>query len=369
MTLAPGENEGAPGTPAPTVAVIGAGLAGLACAGRLAEAGLRSVVFEKSRGPSGRAATRRVPATPDAMPDAPSLAFDHGAQYFTARDPAFVQAVEGWAREGLVAEWTGVVGTLASGVLGPARDADRPVRRWVGVPGMNAVGRALARGLDVRPGVRVAAVRAAGPQWALVDADGSALGTFDRVVVAVPAPQAVPLLDAVPALGARAAAARLTPCWSAMVALAEPLGLDVAGTFVNPAPGAGAAPDAAPALSWIARDSTKPGRALPPGVAETWVLHATATWSAAHLEREPAEVAPMLLDALVRESGRAAAPRVVHLAAHRWRFALPDPPLDEPCLWDDARGIGACGDWCGGPRVEGAWRSGRALAERMLADA
>ncbi len=62
-------------------------------------------------------------------------------------------------------------------------------------------------------------------------------------------------------------------------------------------------------------------------------------------------------------------PAVVWSRAHRWLYSLADNPLDTDCLWDADLGIGACGDWCRGARIEGAWLSGEALAGRILADA
>jgi predicted NAD/FAD-dependent oxidoreductase len=56
----------------------------------------------------------------------------------------------------------------------------------------------------------------------------------------------------------------------------------------------------------------------------------------------------------------------IHLDAHRWRFALPLEPLPDPCLFDAGRRLAACGDWCGGPRIEGGFLSGRAAADQML---
>lgn len=77
--------------PPRTVAVVGAGIAGLTASRALRDHGLSVTVFEKSRGPSGRMSTRRV--------DGGRVQFDHGAQYFTARDPAFRRQVEGWVHD------------------------------------------------------------------------------------------------------------------------------------------------------------------------------------------------------------------------------------------------------------------------------
>jgi predicted NAD/FAD-dependent oxidoreductase len=113
----------------------------------------------------------------------------------------------------------------------------------------------------------------------------------------------------------------------------------------------------------VARDGAKPGREVAAG-ADTWVLHAGPAWSAANLERAPADVAPELLAAF-REAAGVALPPHAFLAARRWRYATPDPSLAEPFLLDADLGVGACGDWCGGPRVEGAYLSGRALAASL----
>jgi hypothetical protein len=56
-----------------------------------------------------------------------------------------------------------------------------------------------------------------------------------------------------------------------------------------------------------------------------------------------------------------------YVVAHRWRYALPTQPLPDRCLFDGDSNMGACGDWCSGPRVEGAFLSGAALAEGLLA--
>jgi predicted NAD/FAD-dependent oxidoreductase len=215
---------------------------------------------------------------------------------------------------------------------------------------MSALARHLAEGLQIRSQVRVAAATDTGDAWRLTAEDGTALGEFDVTLVTVPAPQAEPLLAGHLELARAAGRARLRPCWAVLVAYDQPLDVPLDGAFVEH-----------PVLSWAARNSSKPGR--PAG--EAWVLHAAAEWSEAHLEDNRQEVTSELLYAFGAALGREL-PTPTYADAHRWRYALPDPPLKEPCFFDEATGLGVGGDWCGGPRIEGAFLSGAALAERVL---
>ena len=142
-------SETSGGTP-PRVAVVGAGISGLTAASHLARGGCAVTVYETGRGPGGRTSTRR------AGPDGAGWQFDHGAQYFAAKDPAFRAIVEDWRAEGLVAEWTGVFGTLdATTGTFVREDGSETKERWVGTPSMNAVAKGLAR----RPGISLVTSR------------------------------------------------------------------------------------------------------------------------------------------------------------------------------------------------------------------
>jgi predicted NAD/FAD-dependent oxidoreductase len=218
---------------------------------------------------------------------------------------------------------------------------------------MSSLAAHLARGLTIRSGVHVRALDGVAGAWRLEGADSTTLGEFDVALVMAPGPQARPLLAECPELAEAAGRARLRPCWAALAAFDRPLDVPLDGTFVEH-----------PVLSWAARDSSKPGR--PAG--ETWVLHAGAGWSERNLERDPRDVGPALISAF-SEALVQPLPQPAYLEAHRWRFALPDPPLDRPYLYAPAARLGAGGDWCGGPRIEGAFLSGAELADCLLAHA
>ncbi len=308
------------------VAIIGAGLAGLACGARLGEGGVAVALFDKARGPGGRMSVRRI-ATPSG-----EAAFDHGAQYFTVRGASFRDQVARWAADGVVAPWP---------AAGP--------EAWVGVPGMNAPVRALAAGQAVAWGSQVEALARDGAGWRLRAGEGPG-ERFDAVVLAVPAEQAAVLLRGHdPALAAAASASTSQPCWTVMAAFDRRL--DRLPDVLR---------DAGP-LGWAARNGSKPGR----GPIEAWVLQAGPDWSRDHLE-DPAEAVCAALLAALAEAAGGPLPAPVAVSAHRWRYARSAAGTDT-ALWSAATGLGCCGDWLTGPRVEGAWDSGVALAERMLA--
>ncbi len=307
------------------IAIVGAGMAGLSCATALHEAGRTVTLFDKGRRPSGRMAARTV-AVGDQR-----FAFDYGAQYLTARDPAFVAQVAAWQAAGVAAPW-------------PAAGYDA----WVGTPQMDAPLAAMAATLDVRWSTQVTAIRRDGDGWWLAT-EGARFGPYARLVIALPAEQAATLAqDIDDRLAALARTHRSQPCWSAMFGFDRRLALPdlLAGDAV---------------LDTAVRNAAKPGRAA----GESWTLHATPDWSARHLEAERDTVIALLRAALADRVGDL--PEPVDAAAHRWRYAR-SGAAGIGCYHDGAAGLAACGDWLLAPRVESAWLSGRHAAAAAIRD-
>ena len=309
-------------------AIIGAGMAGLSCATVLSNRGHIVAMFDKGRGPGGRMASRSLSA-PFGV-----VSFDMGAQYFTARDPDFSAEVKLWMASGDVASWD----ITDEGA-------------YIGVPTMNAPLKRIAQGLDVTWGVRIGAMRRSGNLWTL-QAEAGNSGAYDAVVCALPAEQAHVFLEPhEPVFSALASQTHSAPCWTLMAAFSAPLEM----------------PDVIKSrgiIDFASRNSAKPGR---DGV-EAWVIHATADWSRMYLEGEAQSVEAALLQALAAETGHKL-PTLLAASVHRWRYARSGKAKNDKSraghLWSVSLGIGVCGDWLLGPRVENAWVSGSRLGVAM----
>ena len=310
------------------VAIVGAGISGLSCAAELQAAGYDVTLFDKGRGPGGRMSSRRF-----STPLGEAIA-DHGAQYFTARDPAFVTQVQEWESAGIVAPWP---------------DISEDV--WVGVPTMNQIVRHMATTLNVHWNVRITTASQTHNGWTLSGEDQQVDGHFDILVLAIPSEQAVTILAQHDfGMAREAMLARFQPCWTAIFAFDAPLPTDASHLRDGDV------------IGWASRETNKPGRT---GL-ERWVVQASASWSADCLEEPAEEVAEALLTALAKEL-RLPPLQPIAQSTHRWRFAM-STGLGTGSLWNSHIGLGVCGDWLLGPRIECGWLSGRHLSGKIMVE-
>lgn len=316
----------------PDVAVIGAGMTGLVCASRLADAGFSVRVYDKSRGVGGRIATRRA---------GPELRFDHGAPFVDAGSPEMTALLERLESEGSA--------VLASGAVDQeARLQGTEARRTFGLPGMSGLLRPLAERVTLHRESEVSGVVRDDRGWRLSFKDGRTPEGCDILICAVPAPQARALLADVTDVAEHLAAVEFDPCWTVMVGFATAQAVDLRAQR-----GLGEL------FAHVYRENDKPGREDLP--LACWVLHASADWSIRHLELDRPEAADRLLQAL-RSASNGSLPDPQFLAAHRWLYARTRRALGSPYASNAESTLFVGGDWCLGDSVDHAFRSGTAMA-------
>ena len=317
------------------IAIIGAGLSSLTAAHALkGKANIH--IFDKSRGVGGRMSTRY----------AGSFEFDHGAQYFTARDARFQSAVELAIRQGHVAPWSGrAFYQKESGLV-----ADTGGDRFVATPRMNSWAKALAEGLNITLEARVSKLSRTASKWTLYFENGQEQGGFDSVICAVPSVQAIDILPQAFSAMAALEQSQMDACFALMVGFdaVHDFGWDSLRVNNN-------------VNAWLAVNSDKPERNK---ALTTLMVHAAPEWSNKHAIADE-EWVQAQMEASASALCGVDISKAPHRALHRWLYASVSVSPHQDALYDPALGLVACGDWCNGGRVEGAFLSGLAAAKAL----
>lgn len=322
------------------VAVIGAGLAGLTVAHHLQQQ-FAVTVFDKANRPGGRLACRQVD----------DFLFDHGAQFFTVKTPAFADFLQPLIAQGKVARWDAKFVEFEGSQSVASRQWDDEFPHYVGSPDMNAMARALVVGLDIQPDIFIQSLHRQQTQhWQLLDAQQHAYGPFDWVVLALPAEQAVALWPEQSHCYADLQAVKMLPCFAMMLGFDSPPDIDWQAALVREAD-----------ISWMSVNSSKPDRRS----AFSMVVHATNAWAAENLNTDLDTVKQHLLAEIQRVSG-IDVKLARHIDVKRWVYANLPKQAGAPFFVDQQQQLAACGDWCIQGRVEAAFTSASALSQHLL---
>ena len=138
--------------PSQNIAIIGAGISGLACATALNNAGCRATIFEKSRGVSGRLSTRVTD----------NWQCDHGAQYFTAQSPQFALEIQRWQQAHVAERWQPRL-QVFDGINFSEKLTTK--NRYIGVPSNNAPAKFLAKNLNIQTNFTINKIERVADKW------------------------------------------------------------------------------------------------------------------------------------------------------------------------------------------------------------
>lgn len=302
------------------VAVIGAGMAGIAAARTLEQAGIASVIFEKARGWGGRCATKRWEGH----------VIDHGSQYFSIRHPVFRAEVE--------ARCQGKMGVITAPIVTERGDALPEDERFYHLEGNNRLTRDLGAGLEVITDRRIESI------------DGCRLNgeDFDAVVCTAPMPQTLDLV------GLDGPDVYYAPCLVGAYAYKVPFAGKAAAQYAF-------SDRSGDPLAWSACENHKQGR-----VADGFVVVvalASEEFSTLFLDEEH-DAWETTVREMVEARWELPADAFHGSFTHRWRFARVEPIEVEPEL---PAGWFFAGDALTGPRVESAWMAGRMVGDRVIA--
>ena len=319
------------------IAIIGAGISGLTAASILQDYA-HITLFEKSLGPGGRMATR----------NADPYYFDHGAQFFKARTEEFQSFIQPMIDQGVIARWDARFVEIVNGEINFSSQWTDEFPHYVGVPGMNAIGRHLAREQQVHYSHQVTTLKRE-TRWLLHTNQQKSQEQFDWVISTLPAQQTYQLLPECIPFKQSINTQSMKACFSLMLGFDRPLELGFDAALVR-----------GHDISWISMNSSKPGRTAPFCI----LVHSSNDWANKHLHDDKDAVLKYLheqtssiLDINITDAN--------HKVIHGWMYANVDKQAGDGFLIDKEQHIAACGDWLTHGRVEAAFLSAYQLANRM----
>ncbi len=182
---------------------------------------------------------------------------------------------------------------------------------------MSAVGKHLTHGLDVRFGNQIQSVQRHAQRYLLTNSAGEDCGVYDRVILAIPAPQAAQLIDPKETLHDLLKSVRYESVWALLAAFDESLPVSWQTLTCRNA-----------TISWVSREFSKPGRSTKNGehrqqsAGDRLVVHSSPEWASERLdENRDAVLATMMSELETLLSVKLPKPIVAQV--HRWRYARP----------------------------------------------
>ena len=318
------------------VLIIGAGLSGLLAGKILSQTGTEVMILEKSPGVGGRMATRRFKQG----------VFDHGAQFFTAREEKFQQWVDQWIKEKIALKW--FVSLRNSDDL--SRNGGHP--RYRGMSGMTTVAKYLAQDLGIRMQTHVKSVSKDGGTWIAQTEKGEEFKAR-KIVLSAPIPQSLYLLESgnmtLPSFEYKTLKAiEYHPCITGLVLLNGPSAI----------PSPGGIKFEKSDIQWMGDNSQK---GISPEVTAI-TIHAAHDFSRKNFELPAEELIEMLVEAAEPWLGQ----KIEDWQIHKWRYSQPAQQYPAQFLeFPGHTGLFMIGDAFGGARVEGAALSGIEIASHL----
>ena len=309
--------------------IIGAGFSGLSLAILLKDL-MEVTLFEKGHRPSGRILSF----------DSDTCSFDLGAQYFTARTKVFQDFIRPLVDLGTIKRWNAKHVRIQNGVLIERKNWMDDEPRYVGCPRMNCVAEYLSQDLNIQTSSSISSLNKL-DKWQLLEENGTIHGDFDWVVSTLPAPSAKNLLPESFKYHSTLSSVPMRPCFSLMLGFENDRCIEFEAAHVLNAE-----------ISWIAVNSHKPERK---GL-YTLMVHSSMEFAEKYKAVSKSEIIQHMIHETSQVLGQDLS-SAAYKDLYKWQYANNAQKENTPILIDSDLQLAACGDWCLGGRVEGAFTS------------
>ena len=315
--------------------VVGGGIAGSTIANLLAKK-YSVEIFDKARGPGGRASNRRYKD---------NLSFDHGLQYISPKSKEFIKFVLDLKRKNVLKEWRG--NTLDLTFVKKKNSI-----KYIGTRGNNDICKYLIKKIKVNYNSTVTGIKFNSSYWTIVLNNKDQV-FFKYLILTCPFPQLKILASKYIKKNLSNLKIKMSPNITVMAAYKNCTKLPINSIKFNDE-----------IISWAVQENTK-NRFKTNQI--LWTIQCTEAYSKKIInlfknnkKRYQSIILKRFKDLLGYHTKN-----IVFKNIHGWKYAYSKSNTNLESFWSNKDRFGICADWFNGPYAENSWQSAQNLFRKI----
>ncbi len=316
--------------------IIGSGISGSTIAYYLKKK-YSIKVFDKAKGVGGRSSYKRYKG---------KIGFDHGLQYLSPRSKEFKSFTNKLIKKRVLKHWKGNHVFLNQRIK-----RDKKHIKLIGVKGNNDISKFLLKNTECSFQSELSEIKRQKNYWHLKFKDNKFIYT-KNIIITVPFPQAK-------ILASRFVKTKLFKNKVVMnssitvLLVTNKTGNKASSFFTNDK-----------VLGWISKENSKRRFKFN---RDLWVLQSTFEYGKKHTDnyRNKRKFYTSVLINKFKKLTNIKVKKVYFTHIHGWKYSSNSKSLKIQSYWNKKIGLGLCGDWFGGPRLENGWLSASDLYNKI----
>ena len=316
--------------------VIGSGISGATIANLLNKK-FQVNLYDKGRGPGGRASFKRVKG---------QIGFDHGTQYFSPKTIEFKKFVNRLIKIKILKKWSGNHIFLNS-----KKKENKKHIKIIGKKGNNDICKFLLKKVKCFYQSEVKKIYYKNKLWFLLFTDGK-IRTYKGVILTCPFPQLKKLSEKFINNTFIKRKLKMDANITVMIAIKKNKKSPSSFLFDDPV------------LGWAGNENTKKRFK---SKYDLWTLQSTFKWANRNIDKNKKNLkknSKILIDKFFKLT-KIKKTKVIYSINHGWKYSSNSKPLKIRSYWDPKKKLGVCADWFIGPRLESGWISAHDLFKKI----
>ena len=316
--------------------VIGSGISGATIANLLNKK-FQVNLYDKGRGPGGRASFKRVKG---------QIGFDHGTQYFSPKTIEFKKFANRLIKIKILKKWSGNHIYLNS-----KKKENKKHIKIIGKKGNNDICKFLLKKVKCFYQSEVKKIYYKNKLWFLLFTDGK-IRTYKGVILTCPFPQLKKLSEKFINNTFIKRKLKMDANITVMIAIKKNKKSPSSFLFDDPV------------LGWAGNENTKKRFK---SKYDLWTLQSTFKWANKNIDKNKKNLkknSKILIDKFFKLT-KIKKTKVIYSINHGWKYSSNSKPLKIRSYWDPQKKIGVCADWFIGPRLESGWISAHDLFKKI----